>query len=172
MSPQEKKAVRILGLDPGLHCTGWGVIEIGGHCLRHIAHGLIKTDQKVSLPERLKQLYAMLHQVIGDHQPHQAAVEETFVNKNPQSALKLGEARGVVLLAPALLEIPVAEYAANRVKKAIVGKGHATKEQVMMMVHHLLPTCGSLTADAADALAVAICHGHYQAAGQRIKPAK
>lgn len=153
--------MRILGLDPALRCTGWGVIEIEGNKLCHIAHGFIKTDEKTILPERLKILYQELHKVIQQYHPHQAAVEETYVNKNPQSTLKLGEARGVVLLAPASLDIPVTEYAANRVKKAIVGVGHASKAQVMMMVSYLLPACGNLTEDAADALAIAICHGHY-----------
>ncbi|MBL0942227.1 MAG: crossover junction endodeoxyribonuclease RuvC [Alphaproteobacteria bacterium] len=153
--------MRILGLDPGLRCTGWGIIEIEGNKLHHIAHGFIKTDEKTILPERLKALYHELQNIIQQYHPHQAAVEETYVNKNPQSTLKLGEARGVVLLAPASLGIPVAEYAANRIKKALVGVGHASKAQVMMMVNYLLPACGNLTEDAADALAIAICHGHY-----------
>jgi len=152
--------MRLLGLDPGLRITGWGVIESDGYRLRHVAHGVVKSDEKLSLAERLDQLFVGITAVIEAQQPVHAAVEETFVNKNASSTLKLGYARGVVLLAPARLGLPVAEYGANQVKKAVVGVGHADKTQVAMMVKRLLPGINA-TADAADALAVAICLAHF-----------
>lgn len=152
--------MRLLGLDPGLRITGWGVIESDGYRLRHVAHGVVKSDEKLSLAERLDQLFVGISAVIEAQRPEHAAVEETFVNKNASSTLKLGYARGVVLLAPARLGLPVAEYGANQVKKAVVGVGHADKTQVAMMVKRLLPGV-SATADAADALAVAICLAHF-----------
>ena len=155
-------AIRIIGLDPGLRRTGWGVIDIDGHRLRHVCHGVIPSSDKASLAERLNQIYEGLVTEINKYQPQEAAVEETFVNNNPTATLKLGQARGVVLLAPAHLKLTVQEYSANRIKKAVVGAGHATKEQVMTMVKHLLPNCGDLTSDSADALAVAVCHAHYR----------
>lgn len=153
--------MRILGIDPGLQTTGWGVIERQGHALKFVACGHIKTDSRDILANRLAILHENLMDIIQKYSPAQAAVEETFVNKNPASALKLGQARGVVLCAPALLGLPVAEYAANKVKKAIVGAGHADKAQIALMVRRLLPACGQVTADEADALAVAITHAHY-----------
>jgi crossover junction endodeoxyribonuclease RuvC len=152
--------MRLLGLDPGLRITGWGVIESDGYRLRHVAHGVVKSDEKLSLAERLDQLFVGISAVIEAQRPEHAAVEETFVNKNASSTLKLGYARGVVLLAPARLGLPVAEYGANQVKKAVVGVGHADKTQVAMMVKRLLPGINA-TADAADALAVAICLAHF-----------
>ncbi len=160
-------AIKLLGLDPGLRKTGWGIIISSGHRLSYVAHGVIESDEKMDLATRLQQLHEGLHQMILLHQPNEAAVEETFVNKNPASTLKLGMARGVVMLAPALHHIPVFEYAANRVKKAVVGTGHADKSQIETMIRHLLPTAGNVTKDAADALAVAICHAHHRVTQQK-----
>ena len=162
---------RVLGLDPGLRRTGWGVIETAGNRLRHVGHGVVATDSRVSVPERLCALYEGLVEVVARYEPDEAAVEETFVNRNPESTLKLGLARGVVLLAPALAGLPVHEYAANRIKKALVGAGHADKEQVALMVRHLLPGVGDATADATDALAAAICHAHAAGTHARWQPA-
>ena len=156
-------AIRVLGLDPGLRVTGWGVIDSHGTRLSHVANGRIATDDDRGLAERLVQLYDGLVAVINEHRPDAAAVEETFVNKNPASTIKLGIARGVVLLAPARAGLPVAEYAANVVKKSVVGVGHAAKEQVQMMVRRLLPGAALAGPDAADALAAAICHAHHAA---------
>ena len=154
--------MRLIGLDPGLMNTGWGVIEMDGSHLSHIAHGVLHSNSSLSLAERLRQLFDGLSEVLATQKPDEAAVEETFVNKNPASTLKLGQARGIALLAPALAGLPVAEYTPNLVKKAVVGSGHAQKQQVAMMVQTLLPKAGVVTADAADALAVAICHAHYR----------
>lgn len=154
--------MRILGLDPGLRITGWGVVEAEANRLRHIADGTVRSDEKLTLAERLVQIHRGIVDVIAAWEPFEAAVEETFVNKNPSSTLKLGQARGVVLLAPALAGLPVAEYTPNLIKKTVVGTGHATKEQVAMMVGTLLPGCRSVRGDAADALAVAICHAHHR----------
>jgi crossover junction endodeoxyribonuclease RuvC len=153
--------MRLLGLDPGLRITGWGVIDVNGNHLKHVAHGVIKSDAACDLATRLVQLHDGLCDILDAWQPAGAAVEQTFVNKNPDSTLKLGQARGVVLLVPALRGVPVAEYAPNHIKKAVVGVGHAAKEQVHMMVARLLPGVKGATADAADALAIAICHAHH-----------
>ena len=150
----------ILGLDPSLTCTGWGIVAKSGNRLSHIANGQIKTDPKASLAERLVTIDAELADVIARYRPDQAAVEEVFVNKNPQSTLKLGQARGVCLLAAAKAGLPVAEYATRLVKKAIVGTGGAEKAQVQAMLGVLLPGVKLAGADAADALAVAIAHAH------------
>jgi len=158
---------RILGLDPGLRLTGWGIIEATGNHLRYIAHGVAKTDDQADLATRLQQIYQELRRVIECYAPDAAAVEEVFVNKNPASTLKLGMARGVVLLAPAESNLPVAEYSANRVKKSVVGSGHADKMQVESMVKLLLPDAREATKDAADALAVAICHAHFSNVNQK-----
>ena len=155
-------AVKIIGLDPGLQISGWGVIEAEGHQIRHVAHGTVTSTKTLTLPERLKEIYEGLAKVIETYMPEEAGVEETFVNTNAASTLKLGQARGVVMLAPALMGLPVAEYSANRVKKAVVGAGHASKDQISLMVQMLLPKAGKVTKDAADALAVAICHAHYR----------
>lgn len=154
--------MRLIGLDPGLRNTGWGVIGIQGNRLTHIADGVVLSDSKLSLAERLVQIQDGLQKVITLYRPDEAAVEETFVNKNPVSTLKLGQARGIALVVPATQGIPVSEYLPNLVKKTVVGSGHAAKEQVQMMVRTLLPGCEIATADAADALAVAICHAHHR----------
>jgi crossover junction endodeoxyribonuclease RuvC len=156
--------IRILGIDPGLRNTGWGVVESDGSRLVFVACGTVHSDAGETLSQRLRQLHEGLAAVIAAHAPHEAAVEETFVNRDPQSALKLGQARGIALLAPALAGLSVAEYAANLVKKTVVGAGHAEKAQVAMMVRVLLPKCDAKTADAADALAVAICHAQHRGA--------
>lgn len=156
--------MRILGLDPGLRQTGWGIVEADLDRLRHVANGTVRSDPKTPLAARLAQLFDGLAAVIAEYGPAEAAVEETFANRNPASTLKLGQARGVVLLAPSRTGMDVAEYAANRVKKAVVGVGHADKQQVAMMVRTLLPGVAIAGPDAADALAVAICHAHYRQA--------
>lgn len=158
------KPIRIIGIDPGLRNTGWGVIEADGSRLSFVACGALHSNAASSLAERLRQLHDGLAAVIEAHAPHEAAVEETFVNRDPQSALKLGHARGIAILAPALAGLAVAEYAANLVKKTVVGAGHAEKAQVAMMVRVLLPKCDAKSADAADALAVAICHAQHRGA--------
>ncbi|HEY0526416.1 MAG TPA: crossover junction endodeoxyribonuclease RuvC [Stellaceae bacterium] len=157
--------MRLLGLDPGLRHTGWGVIDVAGSRLSYVSAGVAHSNAKAPLAERLVSLFRQLNDVIDRYAPAEAAVEETFVNKNPASTLKLGVARGVVLLAPAERGIPVAEYSANLIKKSVVGAGHADKVQVGMMVRRLLPNCDleESRADAADALAVAICHAHHAA---------
>lgn len=154
--------MRILGIDPGLQKTGWGIIHSEGARLSYVASGLIKTNPKYNLAARLSTLHEQLSDVLKIHLPDQAAVEETFVNKNPASALKLGQARGVVLCVPSLYGLPVAEYGANKVKKSVVGSGHADKVQVGMMIRTLLPACGQISEDEADALAVAITHAHHR----------
>jgi crossover junction endodeoxyribonuclease RuvC len=156
--------IRILGIDPGLRNTGWGIIEAEGSRLSFIACGRIRSDAGAKMGERLRQLHEGLTRIIADHAPREAAVEETFVNRDPQSALKLGQARGVALTVPALAGLEIEEYAANLVKKTIVGNGHADKQQIAMMVRVLLPTSAAGSADAADALAVAICHAQHRSA--------
>lgn len=150
----------IIGLDPSLSCTGWGIIAKSGNRLSHIANGQVKTDARLSLPERLVILDRELTDVILHYRPDCGAVEEVFVNKNPQSTLKLGQARGVCLLALARAGLDVSEYATRLVKKAIVGTGGAEKAQVQAMLGVLLPGVKLAGADAADALAVAIAHAH------------
>lgn len=162
--------MRLIGLDPGLRLTGWGVIEVDGNRLRHVAHGVVKVTTEGSLSDRLRDLFDGVAAVVEAQRPAEAAVEETFVNVNPASTLKLGQARGVVLLAPALAGLPVHEYAANLVKKSVVGAGHADKRQVAMMVGRLLPGVVA-TADAADALAIAICHAHHRTTRLRVEAA-
>ena len=158
----------ILGLDPGLGTTGWGLIRADGNRLSHLANGRLKTDSAAPLPRRLAHLDAMLVALIADHAPESAAVEEVFVNANPQSTLKLGQARGVALCAVARSGIEVGEYAARLVKKAVVGTGAAEKAQVHAMVARLLPGVKIDGPDAADALAVAICHAHHMASARRV----
>ncbi|MEN3972875.1 crossover junction endodeoxyribonuclease RuvC [Sphingomicrobium sp. XHP0235] len=153
--------MRILGLDPGLGTTGWGLIEAEGNRLRHLANGQIKSDAKEPLPQRLSHLAAQLEALIADHDPQGAAAEEIFVNKNPQSTLKLAQARGALLCVAASRGIMVGEYAPRLVKKAVVGVGNAEKKQVQDMVRILLPGTKLAGPDAADALAVAICHAHH-----------
>ena len=156
----------MIGLDPGLQNTGWGVIDIAGNKLTYVADGTVHSKRDDPLAWRLRSLHEGLADVLMFYEPDEAAVEETFVNKNPTTTLKLGEARGVVLLAPALAGLPVAEYSANRIKKSVVGVGHAGKPQVQMMVRRLLPGCDFESADSADALAVAICHSHFAGTGR------
>jgi crossover junction endodeoxyribonuclease RuvC len=156
--------IRILGIDPGLRNTGWGVIDCQGSRLSFVACGRVRSDAGLDMGHRLRQLHEGLMQVIADHAPHEAAVEETFVNRDPQSTLKLGQARGIALMAPALAGLEIAEYAANLVKKTVVGAGHAEKAQIQMMVRVLLPASQAGSADAADALAVAICHAQHRGA--------
>lgn len=159
----------ILGLDPGLQVTGWGVVLADGSRLSHIAHGTVRSQADAPLATRLVHLADGLGEVIATHGPHEAAVEETFVNRNPASTLKLGLARGVSLLIPAQRGLPVAEYPPNLIKKSLVGTGHASKDQVAMMVRTLLPGVGeTLPADATDALAIAICHAHHTATRRRV----
>ena len=157
-------AIRILGLDPGLRRTGWGLVTLEGTRLGFVACGTVPSDSGLSLAARLKQLHEGLMQVVADVRPNEVAVEETFVNKDAQAALKLGHARAVALLVPALAGLPVAEYAANLVKKTVVGVGHAEKAQVQAMVRMLLPKADPKSADAADALAIAITHAHHRTA--------
>lgn len=154
--------MRLLGIDPGLRRTGWGVIRVEGSHLRHLANGTIVSDGERDLASRLVQLYEGLSEIIATWAPDAAAVEQTFVNKDPVATLKLGQARAIALLAPARAGLPVAEYAPNLVKKTVVGVGHAAKEQIRMMVGVLLPGAEIRGADAADALAVAICHAHWR----------
>ena len=159
---------KLLGLDPGLGTTGWGIIQADGNRLSHIANGQLKTDSAAPLPERLADLSRQLETLIAEQVPDGSAVEEVFVNKNPQSTLKLGQARGVILMTVARGGIPVAEYAARLVKKAVVGNGNAEKVQVHAMVSRLLPGVKIAGPDAADALAVAITHAHHLASARRI----
>lgn len=158
----------ILGLDPGLGTTGWGLIHAEGNRLSHRANGRLKTDTQASLPRRLAHLDAMLAALIADHAPESAACEEVFVNSNAQSTLKLGQARGVVICAAARAGLDVGEYTPAVVKKAVVGTGGAEKAQVHAMVQRLLPGVAIAGADAADALAVAICHAHHLASARRV----
>jgi crossover junction endodeoxyribonuclease RuvC len=160
--------MRLLGLDPGLQRTGWGVIEAHGNGLRFLVAGVVTTDPALSLASRLDALYRGLQEVVARHRPDAAAVEETVVNVNAESSLKLGHARGVVLLAAAHAGLPVSEYASKTVKRAVVGTGAADKRQVAMMVRTLLPGSGTPSPDAADALAVALCHAHHHATGTRL----
>ena len=162
-------SVRILGIDPGLRNTGWGLITQDGSKLSFIACGTIKSDEKTSLAERLKQLHDGLSEIIASYTPDEAAVEETFVNKDARATLKLGHARGIALLVPARAGLSVAEYAPNLVKKTIVGAGHADKDQIHMMVKVLLPKSDAKTPDAADALAIAMTHAQHRGLAQRLK---
>ena len=160
-------AVRLLGIDPGLRFTGWGVVEAQGNRLRHVADGVIGIDSGPSVPLRLKALDEALSALLRRFLPHEAAVEETYVNRNAAATLKLGYARGVALLAPARHGIAVFEYGAKTVKMAVVGTGGASKDQIGLMVRRLLPGAAQEGADAADALAVAICHAHHRASNTR-----
>jgi crossover junction endodeoxyribonuclease RuvC len=153
--------MRVLGLDPGLRHTGWGVIDIDGNRLVHVADGVAHAAADQPLAMRLVSLFRQIGEVLARFGPDEAAVEESFVNRNAASTLKLGVARGVVLLAPAERGLPVVEYSANLIKKAVVGAGHAEKTQVQLMVRRILPGFTIGAADAADALAVAICHAHH-----------
>lgn len=161
-------AIRILGLDPGLRRTGWGVVSCVGNRIAHVAHGVVAAPESAPFADRLLFLFERLCEVIVEHDPHEAAVEEVFVNMNPASTLKLGHARACALIAPARAGLPVAEYATRAVKKAIVGAGAAEKAQIGFMVARLLPTAGPTCSDSADALAVAITHAHLRATARRV----
>lgn len=150
--------MKILGIDPALGTTGWGVIEVNGNKSHFIAGGVIKTNAKHTHPERLKTIYDDLNEIIKTYNPSEVAVEEVYVNSNPRTSLKLGQARGICLLVPILNNIPVGEYTPTEIKKAIAGSGKSAKEQVAIMVKTLLPTAGFVTHDTSDALAVALCH--------------
>lgn len=163
--------IRLLGLDPGLRATGWGLIDVDGNTLSAVANGTVKANDKLQMAERLHHIFSEIGKVIGAYQPGECAIEETFVNKNPTSTLKLGHARAAAMLAAAEAGLPVCEYTPNAVKKAVVGAGHAGKEQVASMVKMLLPGAAAESADAADALAVAICHAHHRATNVRMAEA-
>ncbi len=154
--------VRIIGIDPGLRNTGWGVIEADGTRLSYIADGSVHSDADAPLASRLLQIHSQLAEILKRYAPDEAAIEETFVNKDARATLKLGQARGAAMLAPALAGISVAEYAPNVVKKSVVGAGHAEKDQVKHMVKVLLPRAELNTTDSTDALAIAICHAHHR----------
>ena len=158
------KAIRIIGIDPGLRNTGWGIIDSLGNSLRFVASGVVHSDAKMDLASRLCQLHDGLEEIIHSHQPFEAAVENTFVNVNPTSTLKLGQARGVAMLVPARAGLRVSEYAPNAVKKSVIGVGHGDKKQIHMMVKVLMPKAEFKSDDAADALAIAIWHAHNRTA--------
>ena len=154
--------VRILGLDPSLSSTGWGIVDVQGSHLKYIADGFIKTDPKKTLPERLDTLYRTLSGIIEMYRPQEAAIEIIFLNENPVSTIKLSMARGVVVLSTGTYHIPLTEYEPNKIKKATVGVGKATKDQVETMVKVLLPGVKPKNNDSSDALAIAITHAHYR----------
>jgi len=156
------RPIRILGIDPGLRRTGWGMVAIEGNRLSFLACGSVASDDKVSLSLRLVSIHDGLQQVVAAHAPDEAAVEATFVNRDAVATLKLGQARGIAMLVPALAGLPVAEYAPNLVKKTIVGAGHCEKVQIRMMVKVLLPKADPQSDDAADALAIAVTHAHHR----------
>ena len=156
------RPIRILGIDPGLRRTGWGVIACEGNRLMFLSCGSVATNERTALAERLVAIHQGLARVIADWQPDEAAVEQTFVNRDAASALKLGQARGIALLVPAQAGVTVAEYAPNLVKKTIVGAGHAEKSQIRMMIGVLLPKADPETEDATDALAIAVTHAHHR----------
>jgi crossover junction endodeoxyribonuclease RuvC len=156
------RPIRILGIDPGLRRTGWGMVAIDGNRLSFLACGSVTSDDRASLAERLVAIHNGLRQVVAEHAPDEAAVEATFVNKDAAATLKLGQARGIAMLVPAIAGVPVAEYAPNLIKKTIVGAGHGEKAQIRMMIGVLLPKADPKTHDAADALAIAVCHAHHR----------
>jgi crossover junction endodeoxyribonuclease RuvC len=156
------RPIRILGIDPGLRRTGWGMVVIDGNRLSYVACGSLATDGKAALAVRLLSIHDGLRQVVSDHAPDEAAVEATFVSKDGSATLKLGQARGIAMLVPAIAGLPVAEYAPNLVKKTIVGAGHCEKAQIRMMIGVLLPKASPQSDDAADALAIAVCHAHHR----------
>ena len=162
MTGPAQQKVRIIGIDPGLRRTGWGVIESDGVRLRYVASGTVESDARGELSDRLSQIYQGLSGILADHLPEEAAVEQTFVNRDAGATLKLGQARGVAMLAPAMSGLNVAEYAPNKVKKTVVGSGHAKKEQIRAMIKQLLPLAQPNSEDAADALAIAITHAHHR----------
>lgn len=152
---------RILGIDPGLHITGWGIIDFDGFRLKHIAHGTVVSKPSDEIADRLSQIFKNLSDIIEEHSPNEVGIEQVFVNSNPASSLKLGMARGVAVCVPSIMGLKVSEYTPNKIKKTVVGSGHATKDQVSIMVQKLL-NCGPVKLDAADALAIAICHAHHR----------
>ena len=160
------ETIRIIGIDPGLRRTGWGIIDTIGNSLRFVASGTVTSDDKLDLASRLCQLHDGLSEIIHSHRPDEAAVEQTFVNKDATATLKLGQARGIAMLVPARAGIRVAEYAPNAVKKAVIGVGHGEKQQIHMMLKVLMPKATFAGNDAADALAIAICHAHNTAGGK------
>lgn len=159
-------AIRIIGIDPGLRRTGWGIIETDGVRLTYVASGAVTSDADDALAYRLRSLFEGMTGVIASFKPIEAAVEETFVNDNPRATLKLGQARGMALLAPAMKGLAVAEYAPNVIKKTVVGAGHAEKGQIQAMIGFLLPKAKFASADEADALAIAICHANHRSSPQ------
>jgi crossover junction endodeoxyribonuclease RuvC len=154
--------IRILGIDPGLRRTGWGVVDVAGNRLMFVACGSVDTDERLGLAERLVTIHEGLNRIVDEFRPDEAAVEATFVNRDAAATLKLGQARGVALLAPAKAGVAVAEYAPNLIKKTIVGSGHGEKAQIRMMIGVLLPRADPRTDDAADALAIAVTHAHHR----------
>lgn len=157
-----RQAIRILGIDPGLRRTGWGVIDTDGNRLIHVACGSVETSERATLGVRLVAIHDGLCRVIETYSPHEAAVEQTFVNTNAAATLKLGQARGIAMLVPAKAGLLMAEYAPNVVKKSVVGAGHGEKSQIRMMIGVLLPKADPQSEDAADALAIAVCHAHHR----------
>ncbi|MCZ2203661.1 crossover junction endodeoxyribonuclease RuvC [Bartonella sp. A05] len=156
------ETIRIIGIDPGLRQTGWGVIDLLGNRLHFVAAGTIYSDAQCTLPSRLYQLYKGLSDTVHQFMPHEAAVEHVFVNKDATATLKLSQARAIALLVPAQEGLPVSEYAPNQIKKSVIGVGHGTKEQIHMMVKVLLPRAEFDSNDAADALALALCHSTHR----------
>jgi crossover junction endodeoxyribonuclease RuvC len=167
-----KAPIRILGIDPGLRRTGWGLIESDGNRLIHVACGSVETSDRAALGERLVVIHDGLIRIIETYRPHEAAVEQTFVNTNGQATLKLGQARGIAMLVPARAGLAVAEYAPNVVKKTVVGAGHGDKTQIRMMIGVLLPKAEPQSDDAADALAIAVCHAHHRGSVTMMAAAK
>lgn len=167
--PSKPAALRILGIDPGLRRTGWGLIEIETVQLSYVASGIVTSDAECSLAERLVQIHKGLSAVMNDFSPAEAAVEQTFVNRDGAATLKLGQARGIALLVPALAGIDVAEYAPNLVKKTVTGVGHGDKAQIRAMLRHLLPKARPESDDEADALAIAITHAHHRQVAKLVK---
>lgn len=163
-----QETIRIIGIDPGLRRTGWGVIDTMGNSLRFVASGTVTSDGELDLASRLCQLHDGLAEVVHMYQPIEAAVEQTFVNKDAVATLKLGQARGIAMLVPARAGLQVAEYAPNAVKKSVIGVGHGDKAQIQMMLKILMPKADFKGADAADALAIAICHAHNRG-GDRMR---
>jgi crossover junction endodeoxyribonuclease RuvC len=150
-----------LGIDPGLHITGWGIVDFDEFHLRYVAHGTITTLPSENIGSRLSNIFKMLSNIIEEYSPTEIGIEDVFVNKNPFSSLKLGMARGAAICCAGVLGLSICEYTPNKIKKSVVGTGHATKEQISIMVQKLL-NCGNVKLDAADALAVAICHAHHK----------
>ncbi|NWG45836.1 MAG: crossover junction endodeoxyribonuclease RuvC [Alphaproteobacteria bacterium] len=166
--PRAAEAVRIIGIDPGLRFTGWGIIEQAGTRLTHVAHGVVTAPREGALSARLAAIFDAVEAVLAEHTPGAAAIEETFVNRDARATLKLGQARAAAMLAAARAGLEVAEYAPNLVKKSVVGRGHADKAQIRFMVMRLLPGCALDSEDAADALAVAITHAHHAGGPARL----